>query len=198
MLDALRQPLESGTIELHRARQTAVFPANAQLILAANPCPCGNAGAVDLACTCTPQQQRTYLSRLSGPLLDRIDLQLRVERLTPGAARLAAAGEGSTISTAEAAELVAAARDRARERYAAETWSTNGAAASRWLRDSARKLGRSITAPLDRALEHGRLSMRGYTRTLRVAWTIADLAGADHPQREHLSEALWFRVRDER
>lgn len=197
VLDALRQPLESGTITLHRASQTATFPANTQLVLAANPCPCGNAGSVDLACTCSPQAQRSYLGRLSGPLLDRIDLQLRVERLTPAAARLAAAGEATGMSTREAASLVAEARLRAVERFRAEPWSTNATAAGAWLRESAHRLGRATTEQLDRALERGRLSMRGVTRTLRVAWTIADLAGADHPTRDHIGEALWFRVRED-
>ena len=197
VLDSLRQPLESGTITINRSRQSAVFPANAQLVLAANPCPCGNADSVDLLCTCTPQAKRTYLSRISGPLLDRIDLQIRVERLSPAAARLAAAGEAGNVTTAEASEQVQDARARAASRFRHERWSLNAAASGAWLRNQARLLGRDTTEPLDRALERGRISMRGHARTLRVAWTIADLAGAERPTRSHISDALWFRVRDE-
>ena len=197
VLDALRQPLEAGRITLHRASQSATFPANAQLVLASNPCPCGNAGSADLECRCSPQAQRTYLSRLSGPLLDRIDLQLRVDRLSPAAARLAADGAVRGLATRDAAVRVAEARARAAERYRDVAWSTNAAASGHWLRESARSFGRAVTEPLDRALERGRISMRGHTRTLRVAWTLADLDGTDHPTRDHLGEALWFRVREE-
>ncbi|MCR8672078.1 ATP-binding protein, partial [Agrococcus sp. HG114] len=100
VLDMLRQPLESGTITIHRAAGVATFPARFQLLLAANPCPCGMFGSGD--CSCAPQQRRRYLSRLSGPLLDRVDLQVRVERVLPGA-------EGERRTSADAAARVAAA-----------------------------------------------------------------------------------------
>ena len=190
-LDALRQPLESGVISIHRANAVAHFPGRFQLVLAANPCPCGQYSARDSECTCPPQARRRYLARLSGPLLDRIDIQLRVQRIT--AAQLRAADETRRISTASARQRVATARAAATERLASTPWTLNSEVPGSWLRAPAMRLAPTITAPLDRALERGGITMRGYDRVLRVSWTIADLAGAPRPTAEHLGQALYLR-----
>src|SRR5690606_35989303 len=121
-LDALRQPLESGRIEVHRAGFTASYPARFQLILAMNPCPCGNHGVRGAECTCPPMAIRRYASRLSGPLRDRIDIDLRVARV---AASRATSGERSTVTSALARDRVVAARDAAAERWRGTPWRVN-------------------------------------------------------------------------
>ncbi|CAN5142981.1 YifB family Mg chelatase-like AAA ATPase [soil metagenome] len=191
VLDALRQPLESGVISIHRANAVATYPARFQLVLAANPCPCGQYGAADQDCTCTPITRRRYLARLSGPLLDRIDIQLRVARIT--SARLRMAGETTGVSTAQARGRVQRARARAAQRLASTPWSINSQVPGAWLRGRAPRLDRGATAAIDRALERGGLTMRGYDRVLRLAWTIADLDGSDRPTAEHLGQALYLR-----
>jgi magnesium chelatase family protein len=192
VLDALRQPLESGTITIHRAAAIAHFPGRFQLVLAANPCPCGQFGTSDIACTCTPILRRRYLSRMSGPLLDRVDLQLRVNRVTTSAVRLMSE-EGSRVSTSVARARVEQARQVARERLAGTPWKVNAEVPGAWFRSGSRRLAASVTASLDRALERGGLTMRGYDRVLRVAWTIADLEGATVPTADHVGWALFLR-----
>lgn len=195
VLDALRQPLESGSITVHRARGAVTYPANAQLVLAANPCPCGNYGVAGLECVCTPTMRRTYLQRLSGPLLDRIDLQLRVERVSTATARLAAAGERGALTTKDAAAAVRMARERARARLAPYGVTCNAQVSAAVLRQPELRAVAGAADPLDAALQRGQLTMRGYARAQRVAWTIADLDGADRPGREHIAEALYYRTR---
>ncbi|PPF46116.1 Mg chelatase-like protein [Pseudoclavibacter sp. AY1F1] len=204
-LDSLRQPLENGVIEIHRAQGRAAYPAEMQLVLAANPCPCGNHGDRDAQCRCDASAPRRYLARLSGPLLDRIDLQLRVERVSAARARLveheAQLGEAgeppvqSATSTAAVRELVKQARSLARHRLASTPWSINARVVSRWLRAPDNRPRREAYAPLAVALERGQVTMRGHDRVLRVAWTIADLAGAARPELEHIHEALSYRIR---
>lgn len=191
VLDALRQPLESGVISIHRANAVAHFPGRFQLILAANPCPCGQYGARDSECTCTPSARRRYLGRLSGPLLDRIDIQLRVHRVT--SAQLKLANDGGRQSTAAARERVAAARARAAERLAATPWSVNSQVPGFWLRGPQARLSSVVTATIDRALERGGITMRGYDRVLRVGWTLADLDDASTPSADHIGRALYLR-----
>ncbi|MGD8167406.1 YifB family Mg chelatase-like AAA ATPase [Herbiconiux sp. P16] len=192
VLDALRQPLESGTITIHRAAAVAHFPGRFQLVLAANPCPCGQFGTSDIPCTCTPIMRRRYLSRMSGPLLDRVDLQLRVNRVTTSAVRLMS-DEGSRVSTRVARARVEQARAVARERLAGTSWKTNAEVPGSWFRSGARRLPIGATASIDRALERGSLTMRGYDRVLRVAWTIADLEEASAPTSDHVGWALFLR-----
>lgn len=191
VLDALRQPLESGTISIHRANSIAFFPGRFQLVLAANPCPCGQWGAKDSECTCPPQSRRRYLARLSGPLLDRIDIQFRVHRITTAQLRLA--GEGSHLTSAEARQQVIAARARARERLAGTPWTLNSHVPGSWLRGPEARLRPRVTAALDRSLERGGITMRGYDRVLRLGWTIADLEGAPTPTADHITRALYLR-----
>ncbi|MFT4124510.1 MAG: YifB family Mg chelatase-like AAA ATPase [Microbacteriaceae bacterium] len=190
-LDALRQPLESGRITIHRARAVARYPGAFQLVLAANPCPCGQWGAPDAQCSCTPFARRRYLGRLSGPLLDRVDIQLRVARVT--ATQLAVANEKGRIDSARARSRVLAARSRAAERLAGTGWRINSEVPGSWYRSGSRRLPAAVTEPVDRALERGGVSMRGYDRVLRLAWTLADLDGCERPGREHLGRALYFR-----
>jgi magnesium chelatase family protein len=189
VLDALRQPLESGVISIHRANAVAHFPGRFQLVMAANPCPCGQYGARDSECTCPPQARRRYVGRLSGPLLDRIDIQFRVQRITSAQLRVAQ----PRMSTAAARERVIAARAVAAERLAGTPWRLNAQVPGAWLRGPAVRLAPVTTAAIDRALERGGITMRGYDRVLRVAWTIADLAGAASPSADHLGQALYLR-----
>ena len=191
VLDTLRQPLESGTITIHRASSVAHFPGRFQLVLAANPCPCGQHGTSDIACVCTSIARRRYLGRLSGPLLDRVDLQLRVNRVTTAAIRLA--GEPSRETTASARLRVERAREVAAARLSATPWRTNAEVPGSWFRTGSRRLPVAVTSPIDRALERGTLTMRGYDRVLRVAWTLADLDTASAPSAEHIGRALFLR-----
>src|SRR5690606_18323020 len=118
VLDSLRQPLERGEVVVHRARGSARYPARFQLVLAANPCPCGKAAGKGLACTCTPLERRRYLARLSGPLLDRVDLQIDVPAVTRASAALSTEGESSRVVSAR----VAAARAAQQRRLAGTPW----------------------------------------------------------------------------
>ncbi len=191
-LDALRQPLESGTIVVQRANVVARFPANLQLVLAANPCPCGFHGTDQ--CRCSPMTQRRYLGRLSGPLLDRVDIQLRVPRLTSAQLRLGR--DGDTVTTAIARARVAQARAVAAERLDGTGHRRNADVPGAWLRGIAggHRLPRRATTALDRALEQGSVTMRGYDRVLRVAWTLADLAGRGEPGVDEVGRAIGLRM----
>jgi magnesium chelatase family protein len=190
-LEALRQPLESGRITIERAAATAAYPGRFQLVLAANPCPCGQYGAVDSDCACPPAARRRYLDRLSGPLLDRVDIQVRLNRVSPSALRLAE--ERSALSTEAARAAVAAARERTKDRLRGTPWRVSADVPGPWLRHPDRRLSVEVRAPLDRALELGSITMRGYDRILRLAWTICDLSGAERPGRRELGEALTLR-----
>jgi magnesium chelatase family protein len=186
VLQTLRQPLEHGELVLHRAGGAARYPARFQLVLAANPCPCGRAVGKGLDCTCRPEQRRRYFGKLSGPLIDRIDLQVELQ---PARAR----GSGGEATHAVAAR-VAAARAAQAERLVSTPWRTNAEVPGAWLREH---LGadRALVADLDRAVERGTLSLRGVDRVLRVAWTIADLAGRPAPVRADVGRALLLRTR---
>jgi magnesium chelatase family protein len=191
VLDALRQPLESGIISIHRANAVAQFPGSFHLVMAANPCPCGQYGAQDTECTCSPFTRRRYLSRISGPLLDRIDIQLRVQRIT--SAQLRVAADSSGVSTATARERVLAARSRARDRLVDTPWTLNSHVPGSWLRAPGHRLSAAVTSAIDRALERGGITMRGYDRVLRLGWTLADLDDAPMPTADHLGRALYLR-----
>lgn len=190
VLDALRQPLESGQMAIHRANAVASFPARAQLVLAANPCPCG---ADADRCTCGPAVRRRYLGRISGPLRDRMDLHLTVAPTTPAQRALAEAGETARVTTAQARLIVEAARERSAARLAAHGWRRNADADGAWLRADALRRGPEVAGDLDRHLKRGAITMRGATRALRVAWSIADLEGADGITAAHIAEALAYR-----
>ena len=189
VLDGLRQPLESGRLVLHRAAGTAVYPARFQLVLAANPCPCGLATGKGTECVCTAQQRRRYFNRLSGPLLDRVDLQLTVQRVSVADYFSAGAPE----SSAAVAARVLQARHLQHERLQPLGCTTNAEVPGALLREVLRPPGRA-TAALDRALERQLLTARGYDRVLRVAWTIADLSGHTAPDADDVGQALGFRT----
>ncbi len=189
-LDALRQPLETGSIVIHRTGFTATFPARFQLVLATNPCPCGNHGVRGAVCECPPMAIRRYLGRLSGPLLDRVDIELRLARVSVAHAT---AGAGGRVSTRIAKARVVEARGRAARRLAETPWRVNARVSGPWLRQGPLALPPVVRRPLDAALERGALTLRGYDRTLRLAWTIADLAGHDAPTVHDIGRALFMK-----
>jgi len=177
VLDALRQPLERGEIVLARSGGAVSYPCRVQLVLASNPCGC-RVAAADEPCACTPCARRRYGSRLSGPLLDRVDVQVELLPVR-GAALLAAAPDLETTETV--AGRVASARAAAAARWSAQGWRTNAEVPGRALRGEAWRLPRAVLAPLGRLVETGALSARGHDRVLRIAWTLADLGGRDRP-----------------
>jgi magnesium chelatase family protein len=188
VLDALRQPLESGELVIHRSAGTAAYPARFQLVLAANPCPCGKASGKGLDCTCTPMMRRRYLARMSGPLLDRVDIQLQVERVS-----LADFGRtGAEEDTPTVAARVRNARLRQLDRLRPLGLETNSQVPGRVLRGALR-LAAPTTRILDHSLERGVLTARGYDRVLRLAWTLADLACRDTPDPNDIGQALGLR-----
>ena len=189
VLDTLRQPLERGSVTIHRAAGSATFPCRAQLVLAANPCPCARA-AGDTACTCSPLERRRYQSRLSGPLLDRIDLRVDLPPVTRAAWL---DGVGPPENTAVVAGRVAAARAAAAHRLAGTGLSVNSQVPGRLLRERW-AVPRASLRLAERALERGALSVRGFDRVLRVAWTLADLAGRGIPGDDEVAEALGMRL----
>lgn len=189
VLEALREPLESGDVTLHRSHGAVRYPARFQLVLAANPCPCGNGWGHGRDCTCTPMQRRRYLSRLSGPVLDRIDMRVVVGPVDRG---IGIGDMPDGESTAVLAGRVAAARDRQRERFADEPFTLNAQIPGPALRE------RYGVAPrdrrlLDHAIAHGRLTLRGHDRVLRLAWTLADLDGTERPTAQQIGLALTLR-----
>jgi magnesium chelatase family protein len=187
-LDALRQPLESGAVVLHRGGGVVSYPARFLLVLAANPCPCGSRPK---DCSCAPQVRRRYQRRLSGPLLDRIDLRVQVDPVAHAALFDTGAERDSTATVAA---RVAAARAAAADRWRDTAWHANSEVPGAQLRSARWALPRSV---LDRAqtyLQRGQLSARGFDRVLRLSWTLADLAGRTVPAAVDLDEALYFRT----
>lgn len=189
-LDSLRQPLEAGSIDIHRAGFRATLPARFQLVLATNPCPCGQYGVRGGTCSCPSLAIRRYLGRLSGPLLDRIDIELSLSRVS--LADLTARGPAQTTTDA-ARQRVAAARSHAAERLGATPWRTNAAVSGAWLRDGPLAPESRVRAPLDAALQRGALTLRGYDRVLRVAWSVADLAGRERLTASDVGRALFLK-----
>jgi magnesium chelatase family protein len=186
VLDALRQPLESGEVVVARSGLTARFPARFTLVLAANPCPCARTAATGSGCTCPPLARRRYLARLSGPLLDRVDV--KVELLPVGRAELL-----SDQQLAEPSSVVAArvreARSRAARRLAGTSWRLNAEIPGSALRRSFRPAAGAL-APLEQAMDRGQVSARGADRIIRMSWTLADLAGVDRPRLAEIGAAL--------
>jgi magnesium chelatase family protein len=192
VLDALRQPLEAGEIMLARSGLTARFPARFTLVLAANPCPCAKGAAAHAACTCSPAARRRYLARLSGPLLDRVDV--KVELLPVSRAELLSDRRFAEPSPVVAAR-VAAARERTAARLKDTPWRLNAEIPGSELRQAFRPPPGALV-PLERAMDRGQISARGVDRAIRVAWTLADLAGAGRPTAAETSYALglWLGV----
>ncbi|MFC4000681.1 YifB family Mg chelatase-like AAA ATPase [Prauserella oleivorans] len=187
-LESLRTVLEDGEVRIARARGVVRYPASFQLVLATNPCPC--APPRETECSCTPAARRRYQARLSGPLLDRVDLRVRMRPMTAMGAH-----EVSSIeSTAEVRERVVAARERAAKRWSGRGWQTNAEVPGPALRREF-ALPARVTRLLDRSLDRGAITARGADRCLRIAWTLADLAEADVPDADHVAAALEFRDR---
>ncbi|WP_207392614.1 YifB family Mg chelatase-like AAA ATPase [Aeromicrobium sp. IC_218] len=189
VLDALRQPLESGRVVVSRAAQTAVYPARFQLVLAANPCPCGRAGSTVDRCECTPLMRRRYSDRISGPIRDRIDIH---RTLTAQSRPELAGALGDARSTAEVAQHVADARVRQRRRYADTPWRTNADVPGAELRRQW-PLADDGHALVDAQLRAQRLNARSADRVLRLAWSVADLLGHDRPDASDVEAALALR-----
>lgn len=186
VLDALREPLESGEITVARLAAQVRFPARFQLLLAANPCPCGLALERGAGCSCTPMARIRYLGRLSGPLLDRVDL--RIEMLAASRADLRGDPTGVERSSVVAAR-VADARERMAARLVGTPWRVNAEVPGHVLRRHWR-LPWEVVAEAERLLDLGQLTARGVDRVVRVAWTLADLAGRERPDAGDVQLAL--------
>ncbi|MFJ3307995.1 YifB family Mg chelatase-like AAA ATPase [Streptomyces sp. NPDC086549] len=189
-LDALRQPLESGHVVIARSAGVVRFPARFLMVLAANPCPCGRFSQRNALCECPPSAIRRYQARLTGPLLDRVDLRVEVEPVTR--AELTEPGARGE-STATVADRVRAARERAAARLAGTPWRTNSEVPGRELRSRWHAAAGAMNE-VERSLERGVLTARGLDRVLRVAWTVADLAGHDRPDVTDVTLALQLRT----
>ncbi|MER6981062.1 YifB family Mg chelatase-like AAA ATPase [Streptomyces carpinensis] len=188
-LDALRQPLEAGHVVIARSAGVVRFPARFLMVLAANPCPCGRFSQRDSMCECPPSAIRRYQARLSGPLLDRVDLRVEVDPVTRSELTRDARGE----STATVADRVRAARERAAARLSGTPWRTNSDVPGRELRSRWHAAAGALDEA-ERNLERGVLTARGLDRVLRVAWTVADLAGHDRPDATDVALALQLRT----
>ena len=186
VLETLREPLEAGRITISRAAHQADFPAACQLVAAMNPCPCGWRGDPNGRCRCTPDVATRYLRKLSGPLLDRIDIQIELPALSPAelSGRSASIGETSAI----VARRVADAHDRQLERQGKTNRELDGREV-----DAVCQLDATAEALLREAGERFGWSARAYYRVLKVARTIADLAAADSPTAAQLAEAIQYR-----
>ncbi|MFD1721818.1 YifB family Mg chelatase-like AAA ATPase [Amnibacterium endophyticum] len=193
-LDALREPLETGRITIHRAAGHADFPARVQLVLAANHCPCGRFRSDEGGCACASSVRDRYLRRISGPLRDRIDIRLEVAQ--PGAAGLHVAEDVPGVTTADARERVHEARQRADRRLAGTPWRVNAQVPGERLRRPEWRLSPRDRGRLDEAVGRGTISLRGHDRVLRMAWTLADLAGLDRPGALQVGAALALRGDD--
>ena len=187
-LDSLREPMESGEITISRASGTYTFPADFLLVLAANPCPCGRFFGRGRACTCTSQQVRRYGEKLSGPLLDRIDIVMTIESM--GRDAFVTRGQESSE---EILEKVMAARHRSKERFKDEGFTLNSKIPSELLRTRYRPERQAMTRLLDH-LDDFTISARGFHRILRLAWTFADLNGRERPNLEDVDQGLSMRT----
>ena len=190
-LEALRQPLEDGVVTVARARITAEYPARFMLVAGMNPCPCGNYGSATRECRCTPAEIRRYIGKLSGPLLDRIDLHVEVDGISYDELQSKEPAESSAAIKAR----VEAARAIQRERYAGKNTFVNARMDNADMRKYCR-LTRECDDILRAAYEKLNLTARAGTRILKVARTIADLAGGGEIKAEHLTEAVQYRSLD--
>ncbi len=192
LLEALRQPLEDRVIHISRAHGAMRFPARCQLLATMNPCPCGFAGSQGSVCRCSSGAIERYRRRLSGPLLDRIDLFIHMDRVTETELHPSAPSEG----TADRLLRIRRARDRFRTRLAGVALRQPADASLAQLRTHW-PISDEADALLQHAIQRYRLSARGYTRLLRVAATIADLESSDRILPEHMAEAFTYRKKDD-
>jgi magnesium chelatase family protein len=187
----LRQPLEEGSVTISRALRSTCFPADFVLVAAMNPCPCGYRSDPRRACTCTPPQVEKYLSKISGPLLDRIDLHVEVPAVP--FTQLAEAPPGST--SAQLLESVLTARARQAARFGPKGPAVNGRMTPRQVRKYC-PLKPESASLLKAAMEELGLSARAHDKILRVARTMADLEASEHIQPHHVAEAVGYRSLD--
>ena len=188
-IQTLREPLESGVIALSRSRGTTYYPARFQLVMAANPCPCGFGYGTGERCICREKDRIRYFSRLSGPILDRIDIQVEVP---PVNHVLAGPAEVEGTTSAQLREGVVAARGKAQRRFSEQRWQCNAQADGRWLRANTPAEALEV---INQALQDDRISLRGADRTLRLAWTLADLHDKRHPGRDETLQSIMLRTR---
>jgi len=191
LLEGLRQPLEEGTITIGRATTSVTYPAKFMLIAAMNPCPDGNFGDPKRECHCTPYQIQKYRSKISGPLLDRIDIHIEV----PSIAYRDLANKTEGTSSAEMRKSVIQAREIQTQRFKNEKILTNSRMNNRQIKKYC-KLDDESEALLKQAIDELGLSARAYTRILKVARTIADIENSEHIQVQHISEAIQYRSLD--
>jgi len=192
-LEALRQPLEDGFVSVTRVKHKAEYQSSFMLVAAMNPCPCGNFGSAKRACRCTPQEIRRYLDRVSGPLLDRIDIQIEVDAVPVNEISQSEPAESSS----EVAKRVAEARKVQLKRYAGTGKHCNAQLGSPEVKEICR-MTREAEQILNAAVEAMHMSMRAYTRILKVSRTIADLAGAETIDASHIAEAIQYRELDQK
>ena len=188
VLESLRQPLEDGVVTVSRTKVSCTYPASFMLVAAMNPCPCGNRGSRTNACTCTPSQIQRYARRISGPLLDRIDMFIEMndvpfEDLS---------GKGKGEPSASIRQRVATARERQRERFDKDSTCTNARMSIQQI-EAFCPLNSGCQAMMEKAFRRMNLSARAYQRLRKVARTIADLDGSTDIQEKHLSEAIRYR-----
>ncbi len=188
-LEALRQPLEDKTISIARANAKVTYPAGVMLIASMNPCPCGNFGSADKPCRCTPREIKQYLSRISGPLLDRIDMHIGMEEISY--AELTGERTGETSRDIRA--RVNAARGIQQRRYACEGIYSNAELTGE-MTDRYCALSKECKDLMEAAYNRFSLSARAVSRVLKVSRTIADLAGEKQIRKEHLAEAIQYRT----
>jgi magnesium chelatase family protein len=188
VLDALRQPLESGSVSIRRVGGTANYPARFSLLLAANPCPCARS---ERACTCPPNRRIGYLARLSGPLLDRMDISVHLPAIT----RQEIMSDDEGVTSATLAMRVERARAAAARRYADTPWRTNADVPPTLLVQHW-PIPRPALALAGRYIDRGLLTARGFGRVQRLAWTLADLDGRPVPEKGDVEVALMLRLGD--
>ncbi|MBW3087825.1 YifB family Mg chelatase-like AAA ATPase [Bifidobacterium sp. 82T24] len=188
VLQTIREPLETGFVSLSRSKGTTHYPARFQLVMAANPCPCGFGWGSGERCVCSVKDRTRYWNRLSGPILDRIDIQVTV----PPVANLVAGERGPGESSEVIRRRVIEARAAATERYRMQGWPCNAKASGDWLRRNTSAKAMSLVAD---ALETQKLSLRGADRALRLAWTLADVSGRTSPDSGDVAAGIALRTR---
>ncbi len=193
LLETLRQPLEDNTVTVNRVKRTVTFPSAFMLVCAMNPCPCGNYGHPTLRCSCTPQQVERYINKISGPLLDRIDLQVEMPPVPIKEIKSARPAETS----AEIKKRVDNARKIQQERYNNESFNCNAKMSPSALRKYCHMTDKA-TELLSDVFEKTALSMRAYDKLIKIGQTIADLEGKEVIEAEHISEAIYFRSLDKK
>lgn len=191
-LEALRQPLEDRQVNIARVQSSVTYPAGFLLVAAMNPCPCGYFGCEEKECRCTPPQIRRYLSKVSGPLLQRMDLQVEMGPVSYGQLSAADTGEETSATVRERVQL---ARKRQLLRYKGYGIQCNAQLTNALMKRHC-ALDAEAEEFLSMAFSRLQLSARGYNRVLKIARTIADLAGADRIDAGHIAEAVQYRTLD--